>query len=226
MENLNQIKLFLNRIYVYLFVERFNKKIKFDFPQDIYRWDLVKFLIKKYNFKSYLEIGCDKDQLFSKIDIDIKIGVDPVSGGNTKDSSDNFFKKNNKKFDIIFIDGLHHYDQVSKDIKNSLNVLNHDGIILVHDCLPQTKAHQAVPRYRGTWNGDVWKSIVEFRTMENLDIFVCKIDFGIGVIKKRTNQDLLKLNKTNFKKLKFKDFYYNHKKFMNIKSYDETLRII
>jgi len=226
MENLSQIKLVLNRIYVYLFVERFNKKIKFDFPKDIYRWDLVKFLIKKYNFKSYLEIGCDKDQLFSKIDIDIKIGVDPISGGNIRDSSDNFFKKSNQKFDIIFIDGLHHYDQVSKDIKNSLSVLNEKGIILVHDCLPQTKAHQSVPRYRGTWNGDVWKSIVEFRTKENLDIFVCMIDFGIGVIKKRKNQDLLKLNKTNFKKLKFKDYYYNHKKFMNIKSYDETLRII
>jgi len=226
MENLSQIKLVLNRIYVYLFVERFNKKIKFDFPKDIYRWDLVKFLIKKYNFKSYLEIGCDKDQLFNKIDIDIKIGVDPISGGNIRDSSDNFFKKSNQKFDIIFIDGLHHYDQVSKDIKNSLSVLNEKGIILVHDCLPQTKAHQSVPRYRGTWNGDVWKSIVEFRTKENLDIFVCMIDFGIGVIKKRKNQDLLKLNKTNFKKLKFKDYYYNHKKFMNIKSYDETLRII
>ena len=226
MEKISKLKRIINKIYYQFFVESFDKKIDFNFPVDFFRWDLINYIIKQKNYSEYLEIGCDQDQLFSKITIQNKIGVDPISGGNIRDSSDNFFKKSNQKFDIIFIDGLHHYDQVSKDIKNSLSVLNEKGIILVHDCLPQTKAHQSVPRYRGTWNGDVWKSIVEFRTKENLDIFVCMIDFGIGVIKKRTNQDLLKLNKTNFKKLKFKDYYYNHKKFMNIKSYDETLRII
>ena len=51
-----------------------------------------------------------KTQLFSKIKIKIKIGVDPVSGENIRETSDNFFKKNNVKFDIIFIDGLHEYD--------------------------------------------------------------------------------------------------------------------
>lgn len=29
MENLNPIKLFLNRIYHFIFIERFNKKLKF-----------------------------------------------------------------------------------------------------------------------------------------------------------------------------------------------------
>jgi len=50
-------------------------------------------------------------------------------------------------YDVIFIDGLHYYKQVLKDIKNSLKILNKDGFILVHDCLPRTLAHQAVPRY-------------------------------------------------------------------------------
>ena len=59
---------------------------------------------------------------------------------------------NDKKFDIIFIDGLHHYEQVIVDINNALSVLNDNGHILVHDCLPRTIAHQAIPRYRGSWN--------------------------------------------------------------------------
>lgn len=227
MENLNFFKLLINRIYFFLFKERFYKKLNFLFPQNIFRWDLIQFIINKYNFKTYLEIGCDKDQSFSRIYIETKVGVDPVSGGTIRSTSDNFFKDNSKKFDIIFIDGLHYYQQVIKDINHSLKILNNDGFILVHDCLPNSLAQQAVPRYRGYWNGDVWKAIVELRTKENLDIFTSQIDFGIAVIRKRTNSIILKLgNDVIFEKLNFKDYYYNHMNFMNIKSYDETLKLI
>jgi len=130
------------------------------------------------------------------------------------------------KFDIIFIDGLHEYSQVIKDIHNSLNILNDDGFILIHDCLPRTMAHQAVPRYRGSWNGDVWKAIVELRTKKDLDILTCQIDFGIAVIRKKENTKILKLNINNFKNLKFKDYYYNHSEYMNIISYQQTLELI
>jgi len=92
MENLNPIKLFFNRIYYFLFIERFNKKLSFNFPKDIFRWDLIQFLINKYDYSTYLEIGCDKDQSFSKIKISHKVGVDPISGGTIRKTSDEFFK--------------------------------------------------------------------------------------------------------------------------------------
>ena len=226
MEDLNPIKLFLNRIYYFLFVERSNKKLPFNFPKNIFRWDLIQFLINKYDYKTYLEIGCDKDQSFSKIEIPHKVGVDPISGGTIRKTSDDFFKTNKEKFDIIFIDGLHHYEQVIIDIDNALNILNDNGHILVHDCLPRTIAHQAIPRYRGSWNGDVWKSIVELRTRKNLEVFTCEIDFGVGVIRKKINNKLLKLDIKNFKQLKFRDYYDNNKEFMNLISYDQLLKII
>ena len=221
MENLNNIKLFLNRIYYFLFIERFNKKLSIEFPKNIFRWDLIQHIIDKYSYENYLEIGCDKDQSFSKIKIKKKIGVDPISGGTIRDTSDNFFKYNKQKFDIIFIDGLHHYEQVSRDIKNSLNILNKDGFILIHDCLPRSIAHQAIPRYRGSWNGDVWKSLVELRTNPKLDTYTCQIDFGVGVIIDRNNTDLLDCKVSDFSKLKFKDYFYNHDKFMRIINYDK-----
>jgi len=226
MENLNPIKLFFNRIYYFLFIERFNKKLSFNFPKDIFRWDLIQFLINKYDYSTYLEIGCDKDQSFSKIKISHKVGVDPISGGTIRKTSDEFFKSNKEKFDIIFIDGLHHYEQVIVDINNALSVLNDNGHILVHDCLPRTIAHQAIPRYRGSWNGDVWKSIVELRTKKYLDVFTCEIDFGVGIIQKKINSNLLELKIDNFKNLKYKDYYHRNKEFMNVISYSEALKKI
>lgn len=79
---------------------------------------------------------------------------------------------------------------------------------------------------RGSWNGDVWKAIVELRTKENLNIFTSQIDLGVGVIKKEMNSNILKTNINNFKDLKFKDYYYNYKNFMNIKSYEDTLKSV
>ena len=226
MEKLNIIKMLFNRIYYFLFVERFNKKLRLEVPQDIYRWDLIQHIIDKYNFKDYLEIGCDKNQSFSKIRINNKIGVDPIEGGTIRSTSDQFFDKNKNNFDIIFIDGLHHYSQVLKDINNSLKILNKNGFILVHDCLPRSLAQQAVPRYRASWNGDVWKAIVELRTKSNLNIFTSQIDFGVAVIQISKNKRLLKLDIDDFSKLKFKDYYHNYKEFMNILDYEETLNKI
>ena len=226
MEKLNILKMLINRVYYFLFVERFNKKLKLEFPPGIYRWDLLQHIIDKNNFKDYLEIGCDKNQSFSKIKIDNKIGVDPIEGGTIRSTSDQFFDQNKNKFDIIFIDGLHHYSQVLKDINNSIKILNKNGFILVHDCLPRSLAQQAVPRYRASWNGDVWKAIVELRTKSNLNIFTSQIDFGVAVIQISENKKLLKLDINDFSKLKFKDYYDNHKEFMNIFDYEETLNKI
>jgi hypothetical protein len=72
---------------------------------------------------------------------------------------------------------------------------------------------QAVPRYRMLWNGDVWKAIVDLRQDENIEIYTCEMDQGIGVIQKKKNTSILQISK-KIKELKFKDFYKNHKEYM------------
>ena len=215
MEKLNKFTKIFRKIYYKLFIENFKGKLNYNFTENFYRWDLIEYLIKKNNYKNYLEIGCDKNQLFSKVNIDNKIGVDPVSGGNVRKTSDDFFKENKSSFDIVFIDGLHTYEQVKKDILNSVNCLLDEGIILVHDCMPDSLGKQAVPRYKMQWNGDVWKAIVDLRQNEYLEIYTCKIDQGIGVIKKKRNSSILKLEK-NIKDLKFKDYYKNYVKYLRV----------
>ena len=224
MEKLSKFNKIFNKLYYNICVENFKKKLKYSFPPNFYRWDLIDYLIKKNNYKNYLEIGCDQNQLFSKIKIEFKIGVDPYSGGNIRKTSDQFFLENKKKFDIVFIDGLHEYKQVKKDILNSVNCLNENGIILVHDCMPDSLGKQAVPRYKMQWNGDVWKAIVDLRQNDNLEIYTCEIDQGIGVIKNKINSQPLKISKP-INKIKFKDYYNNYKTYMRVISLEQFKKI-
>ena len=215
MEKIDRFKKIINKLYYEFFVENFRDKISFNFPEDYFRWDLIDYLIQRNKFENYLEIGCDDDQLFSKVNIRNKIGVDPVSGGNIRKKSDDFFSTNKDKFDLVFIDGLHIYEQVKKDILNSLKFLNENGMILVYDCLPDSLSKQALPRYKMKWNGDVWKAIVDLRQREDLEIYTCEIDEGIGIITKRKNTSILKLDKP-VKKLKFKDYFNNYKEYLRV----------
>ena len=214
-----------NKWYHYIFGEKFYKKLDYKWNQYPNRHSIIQQTIDRKNYKSYLEIGCDQDELFSKIRIEKKVGVDPVSGGTVRDTSDGFFKKNNIKFDIIFIDGLHEYDQIKKDINNSLFFLNDHGVIFLHDCMPKNFISQAVPRARAIWNGDVWKNIVESRTKLEIDTYVVYADNGVGMILKRPNKKILNLNTNNFKKLKFKDYFYNYKYYLNIVYQDDIKNI-
>jgi len=214
------------KFYHFFFSEKFYKKIEFNFDTSKSRIDLIQQIINIKKYRKYLEIGCDQNQVFDKIKIEHKTGVDPISGGNFRGTSDDFFVQNNQHYDCIFIDGLHEYDQVSKDIKNSLKYLNNDGVIFLHDCLPSSISKQYVPRCRYSWNGDVWKAIVEVRTWENFDVCTCLIDQGIAVIKKRKNQDQINLKVKNFKKLSFKFFYENHTKIIRIKNFEDSVKFI
>ena len=220
-----QKKFFFSKIYHLLFREKFKKKLFFNFPEKISRLDLIKRAITKNNYQSYLEIGCDDDKIFNSINIK-KIGVDPFSGGNFRGTSDEFFSQNKNKFDCIFIDGLHIYEQVKKDILNSIDCLNENGIIILHDCLPQTISAQAVPRYRYLWNGDVWKAVVEARTWHHVNTVTVLIDQGVSIIKKNKNTDILKIKVQNFESIKFEDFYNNHKEYMRIVNYADLERHI
>ena len=223
---MNKYILRLNKIYNYLFKEKFYKKIRINWGDYPNRTEIIQKIIDLKEFKSYLEIGCDDDVNFDKIKINLKIGVDPISGGNIRKTSDQFFRTNKEYFDCVFIDGLHEYSQVRKDIKNSLDFLNNGGIIFLHDCLPRSYFEQAMPRSQHLWTGDVWKAIVEFRTKEEVDICVGLLDMGLGIIVKRKNSNKLNIRIKNFKKLKYEDYYYNQKNFMNIVEYKKIIQFI
>jgi len=214
------------RLLYYIYGEKFFKRFNYNWSEYPLRHQIIQKIIDKKKYQNYLEIGCCDDSTFSKIKIKYKIGVDPNSGGNKKMTSDDFFSQNNEKFDCIFIDGLHIYEQARRDILNSVKFLKTDGIIILHDCLPNKIWNQIVPQIYGNWTGDVWKAIVEARTINDLDTYTCIADNGLGIIFKRKNRNPLVLKNKNFNSLKYKDYYINHKLYMNLVEVSDIDRLI
>ena len=216
---------FFKKLLYYVYGEKFYKRFNYAWSKKPSRIQIIKEIIKKENYKNYLEVGCDNDENFTEVDIENKVGVDPLKGGTLRMTSDEFFKSNKKNFDLIFLDGLHTYEQTIKDINNSLNFINDKGVIIIHDCLPKKIWNQIVPRIYGHWNGDVWKAIVHARTYNHVDTYTCLADHGLGIIFKRENKNKLELQIDNFKNLRFSDYYNNHKKFMNLINYNDLEKI-
>lgn len=158
-----------------------------------YRWEVINSLIKKFNYKTYLEIGVRFQENFSRIEIEDKVSVDPMHNPTYKMTSDEFFKINKKTFDFIFLDGLHHSDQIEKDIINSLEVLNEGGKILCHDMNPKTKEGQEREMCKtGGWWGDVWKAWVKLKSKrKDLNMNVINADCGLGLIEKGEQEIIL-----------------------------------
>ena len=180
--------------------------INIDWNKILYnRMSFISLAIQKFKNCEYLEIGCAGNACFSSIPLINKTGVDPENGGNIKDTSDNFFKNNKKNFDVIFIDGLHQYEQCRKDIINSLKVLNENGLIFLHDMIPRSWVEENVPRLQKVWSGDVWKVALELIKTKGVDFFIIMADHGVGVIKKKERNIIYHDDYKNIKNLKFKD---------------------
>lgn len=163
------------------------------------RFEIINTFIKNNNFKNYLEIGVFRGQNIREIIAEHKDGVDPttelgksIPEINYPITSDEFFeliKGHDIKYDIIFIDGLHHADQVDKDIENALNHLVDNGIIVMHDCNPEKEEYTFVPRQTGIWHGDVYKSALRLRQKYPHKFITVDTDCGCGVIFNGVEED-------------------------------------
>jgi hypothetical protein len=175
-------------------------KIKFEYPNNVVkRYHLINYLIQKYQLTSYLEVGTRRvEDNFLKIKLSSEskesIEPNPETGNPTYQmTSDEAFEKliqQNKKYDIIFIDGLHTEDQSFRDLQNALKCLTPslNSFIMMHDCNPLHEFMQR-PNYEvngnyPAWNGLVWKTIVKFNH-DTTHPFIARVvdtDWGCGII--------------------------------------------
>ena len=192
------------------------------------RTDILNALITKYGYKSYLEVGTqDPTSNFDLIKAEHKVSIDPFPRGEVTfvGTSDEYFDSisDDVKFDIIFIDGLHHDDQVLKDIENSLKHLSENGSIVCHDCLPMTEHMQARDDHGGEWTGDVWKAIAHLR-VETIDLYIKVVDadYGCGIIRRGTNIPYEPTD--NYKKYSY--YVSNRNRMMNVITKEQFIQWI
>ena len=223
-------KLQKSKLFWYL-----KKKLKLKSPDKIFfeksNFNRISFIhraLRRFPKDSakYLEIGVFQNAVFDTIYLSErnKYGVDPSSGGNLRMTSDEFFLTNKTLFDVIFIDGLHQYEQCQRDCINSLKFLKSNGIIILHDLLPQNADEEFVPQMNKTWTGDVWKVAVELSLSKNLDFRIVNIDHGVGILKKQKKYEYKVINELRNKRFDtFIEVYY---KKLPIVSSNEAMRFI
>jgi Methyltransferase domain len=129
-----------------------------------HRTEIINDIIAALGGTTYLEIGYGDGKNFTAIQCAHKLSVDPAEGVYStarpthQMTSDEFFASNEALFDVIFIDGLHHADQVRRDLDHALAALKPGGVVLCHDLNPTTETMQQVPRATSEWTGDGWKA--------------------------------------------------------------------
>ena len=191
---------------------------------------LLNYLVGKYQYASYLEIGCRGDECFNAVRCATKIGVDPVAGGTIRMTSDSYFAQLSPlvRFDLVFIDGLHHCEQVDRDIANALQHLTSGGTIVLHDCKPtsEEEATYPMPVTAYNWTGDVWRAIALWRTKLTVDICVVDFDWGCGVIRVRPNSAPWEMpaGSPDYQLLPFSLFQDQCPALLNLKSFPEFER--
>ena len=156
-----------------------------------WQWDDVRFnrialvnlLLSRKPGGWYLEIGCAGNELFDSVPAAEKVGVDPARGGTERMTSDEFFARNRRQFDVIFIDGLHTYAQVRNDVIHALECLAPGGWIALHDLLPANWQESHVPLVSHLWTGDVWKVAFELAQTTGVEFKILRIEHGVGVLR-------------------------------------------
>jgi hypothetical protein len=159
---------------------------------EMLRSDVLRQILALYGKPSYLEVGVQHGVTFNAlqaarkvaVDVDFLFDVDEARAAATgrdityhECSSDEYFERHaaGEKFDVIFLDGLHTFEQTLRDLLNSIDHLRDGGTILLDDVYPHTYAaslptqelSNAFRERRGIktidWMGDVYKLVFFIR---------------------------------------------------------------
>jgi hypothetical protein len=147
------------------------------------RPQVVQSFLSLYDSPTYLEIGVSKGMTFHEVVAARKVAVDPrfrfkvaeTEGVEYHEvSSDTYFGEiadPAEHFDVIYLDGLHTFEQTLRDFINALAFLSPAGVVVIDDVYPVSyvaslrdiEEHRAVKRElgvaSGAWMGDVYRLV-------------------------------------------------------------------
>jgi hypothetical protein len=160
-------------------------------PEKILQPQVLQEILSLYKKPRYLEIGVSEGETFHALKAKKKVAVDPrfkfdldkAAHANPEAAyhqvtSDAYFVQldEDELFDVIYIDGLHTFDQTLRDFTSALAHLDTGGIIVIDDVRPNSHfaamrdlATLMTLRSRGVapggaWMGDVYRLVFFIET--------------------------------------------------------------
>ena len=120
----------------------------------VLRSEVIQQLLDLYERPNYLEVGVDHGVTFLPLRAARKVAVDPKFWFDTTQAppegtvvehheitSDAFFgtvSRSDPLFDVIFLDGLHTFEQTLRDLMSAALLLKPNGTIIVDDVIPNS----------------------------------------------------------------------------------------
>ena len=201
--------------------------------------------------RRYLEIGVFDGECFFAITGALKTAVDPqfnfassrivksylkrpsnVFNRYYQVPSDQYFAAHSAQYDVVFVDGLHTYEQSLKDVENALVRLRDGGVVVMHDCCPTSRS-MAIPaasfeaaakqatindEWTGAWTGDVWKAVCHLRaTRTDLNVCVLDCDYGLGIVTRGPAASMLDVSVEQIRDAEYDDLDSNRVSWLNLK---------
>lgn len=136
---------------------------------------------------TYLEIGVSFGRTFDAVGVPFKWGVDPAPKFNpfllpqgcriANTTSDDFFARLDSgiRFDLVYLDGLHHWQQTYRDFLNGMDHALPHTVFLIDDVVPTDEfsswpdqdaaiaGRRATGNLSSAWHGDVFKVLFAIR---------------------------------------------------------------
>jgi hypothetical protein len=209
-------------------------------------------LAKINSAKSYLEIGVDDGGTFFNVDVEKKTAVDPVFKFNPEDhaahginyyemTSDAFFAQisdPSDRYDLIYLDGLHTFDQTLRDFCTTLSLSHSKTIWLIDDTHPHSIASAASTikkskLYRRlfrdsnrAWYGDVYKAICAIHDFFPLFKYATYTGHGQTVVWQERREDFEPTwnSMGKISRIGYSEFSSTKQRHLNIESENDILK--
>jgi hypothetical protein len=216
------------------------------------RPEIVQRLLNLFDKPRYLEIGVNRGVTFHAVEAARKVAVDPKFVFTTPPiidsnctyheiTSDAYFGRVAGKddiFDVIFLDGLHTFEQTLRDLINSISHLSSEGIIIVDDVIPNSyyaslpnaleakELRQKMKYNDPSWMGDVYKLVFFVQTFfQKFDYATVQENHGQMIMWQAAREAVVKRNIMAFNNLQFSDVIL-HSDVFHINSWDNIMEIL
>ena len=133
-------------------------------------------LIPDIESRSYLELGIGNGASFAAVKAQTKKAVDPNGRADFTMGTDEYFRTHRKKYDVIFIDANHDFDNVLRDFNSAVKACKE--WVVIHDLIPPAEKYTA-PRFCS----DGYKLLAYLIRESGLSVYPMSENMGLTFIR-------------------------------------------